>query len=83
MLLIKVSKRAFVLPSSSDVPERYAKNPGIIGNTHGERKDISPATNATVIDKSPAILEVVIYISNIFIFTPTFWSGLEDTFSIF
>lgn len=41
---------------SSEEPARYAKNPGIIGNTHGERKDTRPAKNATAIVMSSIIL---------------------------
>ena len=51
-LVANVSQRCAF---SSDVPARYAKNPGISGSTHGARNETSPATNAT------ARVTVVIY----------------------
>jgi hypothetical protein len=43
ILFTNISRRLACAP-----PARYARNPGIIGKTHGERNDTIPATNATV-----------------------------------
>lgn len=54
MLFMKISIRTF-LDSFKELPARYARNPGIIGNTHGDRNEIIPAKNATHSVMSPSI----------------------------
>jgi hypothetical protein len=50
-LLRNISKRCFAA-STKDVPARYARNPGMIGSTQGERNETSPAKNANGIEIS-------------------------------
>ena len=46
----------------TDVPERYAKNPGIRGRTQGLKKEITPAKNAIMIVGSAIIVPKVVLI---------------------
>jgi len=58
-LFINIGRR-FVWASLREVPARYAKKPGIIGTTQGDRKEIIPARKAINIVVSDAILKWVI-----------------------
>jgi len=56
---MKIAKRCCGA-SLVEVPARYARNPGTIGSTQGERKETSPARKAKGMDMS-VIVTILTY----------------------